>query len=112
MLFINNPLFDSLKYYILVMLILITLKPEFIYDSKNRKYKKFGLKKNKTIFTLPFLSIIIAILIYIFVLLIYKLNNNDYKENINYIQVPYFYNNMIPNFNPNINPNINQNIIK
>jgi uncharacterized membrane protein len=100
---ISNPLFDSLKYYILVMLILITIKPEFMYDSKNRKYKKFGLKKNKTIFTLPFLSIIIAILIYIIVLLIYKLNNNkENKENINYIHVPYFYNNMIPNFNQNI----------
>ena len=70
----SNPLFDSVKLYILVMLILILIKPKFLYSKKNKKYKKFGYKKNQTLYTLPILSVIIAVIIYIFVLLIHKLN--------------------------------------
>jgi len=82
----SNPLFDSIKFYILVMLILIFIKPEFMYSKKNKKYKKLGYKKNQTLFTMPILSILIAIIIYIFVLLIHKLNSNKEK----YISCPQY----------------------
>lgn len=83
----SNPLFDSMKFYILIMLIFIITKPEFMYSKKYKRYKKFGIKKNQTIFTLPLISILLATIIYIIILTLYKLNNsnNTNKENINYI---------------------------
>ena len=70
------------------MLILIIIKPEFMYSKRNKKYKKIGLKKNQTLFTLPVLSILIPIIIYVFILLIHRLNSN--KEKINYMQFPQY----------------------
>lgn len=106
---LSNPLFDSMKFYILIMLLLILIKPKLIYSKKNKKFRKFGYKKNQTIFTLPILSIIIAIIIYIFILLIHKLYNNNINRN--YITYPQYIN-YIPNIPNNTyipnNVNINQ----
>lgn len=73
------------------MLIFIFIKPDFVYDKKHKSFKKFGIKKHRTIFTLPVCSVLVAIIIYIVVLFIYRLNNkNNNTENIRYIPVQYY----------------------
>mgnify|MGYP000583450232 CR=1 FL=1 len=55
MIFSSNPLFNSLKIYIIIIIILVYFKPEFIYDNKTKKFKQFGSNKGNTIFSLPIL---------------------------------------------------------
>ena len=75
MIFSSNPLYNSLKIYIIIIISLIYFKPEFIYDKKTKKFKQFGIGKGCTIFSLPILSIILAVILYIIFLWIDKLNN-------------------------------------
>ena len=65
MIFSNNPLYNSLKVYIIIIVLLIYFKPNFLYDHKKNQFKSFGLDKNSTIFSLPLLSIFLAFIIYL-----------------------------------------------
>ena len=82
MIFSNNPLYNSLKVYIIIIVLLIYLKPSFIYDKKQKQFKSFGLDKNSTIFSLPILSIFLSIIIYFIFSVIYKYNYiyNEYNR--------------------------------
>lgn len=61
-----NPLYNSLITYIIVIIILILYKPNIIYDNKSKKFKQFGVDKQSSLLPLPILSLLIAIIIYIF----------------------------------------------
>jgi len=85
-----NSLFNSIIVYIIVIIIIIYNKPNFIYDKKRNKFKEFGLEHNKSIITLPILSIILAVVTYI---IFFYIEQNakiisSYKKfrNTNYMQ--------------------------
>jgi len=82
----------SIILYTIIILILILIKPDFLYDHNNKQYKKFGRNKNsnETFFTLPVISIISALIIFLFVRLISKTKHEfDYvKIPVNYLQTP------------------------
>jgi hypothetical protein len=82
MIFSNNPLYNSLKVYIIIIILLIYFKPNFVYDKKQKQFKSFGLDKNSTILSLPILSIFLAIIIYFVFSLIHKYNyiHNEYNR--------------------------------
>jgi hypothetical protein len=82
MVFSNNPLYNSLKVYIIIIILLIYFKPNFLYDKKQKQFKSFGLDKNSTIFSFPILSIFLAILIYFIFSIIDKYNyiQNEYNR--------------------------------
>lgn len=78
--------------YITVIILLIISKPDFIYDKKKNKFKKFGSKSNETYFTLPVVSMIIAVFIFIIC--------RNHNKSISQSQqiMPY----QITNMNPNL----------
>ena len=64
----------SIIIFLLLFLVLITVKPGFIFD-KNGKPREFGLGyKNKTVVPIWVITIILAILSYLFVLYYVNLN--------------------------------------
>ncbi len=75
---------------------LVFLKPTFLYDNEKQQYKEFGTGDNQTIFTLPMIAIILAIIIAIiamsFKIKSLKPKTND-ESNVNYkfIPVPVYY---------------------
>ncbi len=83
MIFSSNPLFNSLKVYIIIIILLVFFKPNFIYDNNTKKFRQFGTNKGNTIFSLPVLSIFLAVILYIIFLSIDKLNNNSNKNKSN-----------------------------
>ena len=96
MLFSSNPLFNTLKSYILIILLLIYFKPDFIYDKKRDKFRKFGINKNKTLFTFPVIAILLPILLYTIFLTIYNITNTNTNNNKNiggqqFYQIPIQY---------------------
>ena len=76
----SNPLYNSIKLYIILIIIIIFIKPNIIYDKKINKFKSFGTRKNETLFSFHVIAIILAIIIYLFFLILDKLQNN---KNIN-----------------------------
>jgi hypothetical protein len=60
-----NSLFNSIIIYIIIIILIIYNKPNFIYDKKRKKFKEFGLNHNRSIISLPILSIIIAVITYV-----------------------------------------------
>ena len=61
----KNSLFNSVIIYLIVIILVIYNKPNFIYDKKRKKYKEFGMSDDKSIISLPILSILIAVITYI-----------------------------------------------
>ena len=86
----SNILYNSIKIYLLIIILLILIRPDFIFDKKNNKFKSFGIKKNHTIFALPVLSILIAFGTYIIFYIINKSRNKiqTMQSHNNIIQQP------------------------
>lgn len=61
----QNSLFNSILIYLIILILVIYNKPNFIYDKKRNKFKEFGLSNDKSIISLPILSIMIAVITYI-----------------------------------------------
>lgn len=68
----NNSIKISIIIYFIIVGIIIYLKPEYFYITKNGKFKTFGTGKNKSksIFPLWFVLIVLAIIIYFLICLI------------------------------------------
>ena len=77
----KNSLFISILIYLSISVVVIYLKPEFIFADKNKKKLKVfgtGKKKNKTIFPLWFILFVLAILIYFVVCcVVQKIESNQ-----------------------------------
>jgi hypothetical protein len=66
--------------FILTLIILIIIKPNFLYDKKKQRFKQFGYGKNKTILTLPILSIFVSVIVFIFSYFVKEDDNNIINE--------------------------------
>jgi len=78
------------------MIMVVFIKPSFLYDNERQQYKEFGTGNNQTIFTLPTIAIILAIIIAM-IAMIFKIksaenkNNTDLNINYKFIPVPVYY---------------------
>lgn len=76
---------------------LVFLKPTFLYDNEKQQYKEFGTGENQTIFTLPAVAIVLAIIIAIIAMsfkiksIISSNKNNSDGANYKFIPVPVYY---------------------
>lgn len=59
-----SPALNAVIIYIILIIILVLAKPNFIYNYKEQKFREFGNGYDQTYFTLPVVSIILAILLY------------------------------------------------
>jgi len=80
----NNNLYYGIVLYIIIVSILVLTKPSFIYNKQTNKYKEFGNSEDKTLFTLPVISIMSAVFIAIvMIMLSNNSNNSSNKHNLN-----------------------------
>jgi len=70
----TKPLYNTVIIYIFSMFLIIYYKPNIMYSHKHKKFKQFGVDHNRTIFTLPIVSILIAIILYLFFSYLEKLH--------------------------------------
>jgi hypothetical protein len=67
--FINSRLVYSILFYILLILLLISIKPSVIFN-RDGSLKHFGLDEDKTIFSLGVFTVLVAVVsFYIFCLI-------------------------------------------
>jgi hypothetical protein len=75
---IINPsatIFNTIVFFILIIVGLAIFKPNFLYDHKLKKFKNFGYGEDKTIFALPVMGVICAITVYFLFSSIETINN-------------------------------------
>ena len=62
----NECILNSFYVYLIVMVLLYLIKPEFLfyYEEDKCLFKNFGCGKNKSIINIQILSIVLSILIY------------------------------------------------
>lgn len=66
---IDKVLYTSIIAYIIAMIVLVTVKPKFMYDDENKKFKSFGFSDKETIFAMPVVGMGLCISIYLFVII-------------------------------------------
>jgi hypothetical protein len=71
-----DKLYISITLFISLYMIVIIVKPSFIYNHRQNALRQFGVGyKNTTVLTLWIVSILLAILSYFIVIYIYYLRN-------------------------------------
>lgn len=63
-LFGSSPLYNTIFFYILFVIMIILFKPSSLYCHKNKRFKSFGCGDNETIFCFPLLCIVLVIGLY------------------------------------------------
>jgi hypothetical protein len=71
----DNPLYNTIIFYILIMCIILMTKPSIMYCNKTNKFKSFGCGVNQTLLSFPTASMTCGILLYLFFLGIEIMNN-------------------------------------
>lgn len=69
---IDKILYTSVIIYVVIMIVIIVMKPNFLYDKENKKFKQFGTNKNETIVPIHIIGLTLCILIY-FIIMVYML---------------------------------------
>lgn len=60
----NNTLYNSILIYLVMVAIVITMKPNFIYDHHNKRFREFGIGDNKTPLSFPVTCMVSAMTVY------------------------------------------------
>jgi len=108
----NNYIFYAIIIYITTIILFIIIKPDIIYDHKNKKYKEFGYTKDKTMFPITIVAVFLAVSIIVLLSFFYeeeKPNSQQiqYITNPQYMQgggippvVPYHHYHSVPQIQP------------
>lgn len=82
-------MYYAILIYIIIIVFLVVVKPNFIYNHDDGKYREFGNNnENKTFFTLPVIAFLLSIIIVILFSTVKNKEQIKYQEQIKYI--PYF----------------------
>jgi len=66
----DTPLCNTIIMYIIIIVLVLLLKPEFMYCKETNRFKQFGLEKGKTIISFPIMCMGIGIILYMIFMLI------------------------------------------
>ena len=106
---INNPLQNTIVFFLIFMILIYVIKPNLIYDHNKNKFRQFGFSDNNTLLPIYIVAILLSVILYIIFynlsimnkksVLFYQSNstNNNTNNNIN-------------NANNNANNNLNYDI--
>lgn len=61
----ETPVYNAIIFYIMIVCIILTIKPKFMYCDKNKKFKSFGFGNNKTILSFPVICVSSGIILYL-----------------------------------------------
>lgn len=83
-----HPLGISLIVYIIVIIIILTIKPDSVYDKKRKKFKEFGSGHSKTLFPMWLVAIVVGIFSYVFVNIINSLFFQSQEISVSNSMIP------------------------
>lgn len=62
----NSSIINTIIVFVLIMIIILIIKPSFLYDHDKNEFKKFGTEDNETILNIYSISVLLAFFLYIF----------------------------------------------
>src|SRR5437870_5771083 len=80
---IDNPVYNTIIVFSLIMIILYITKPEAIYDNNKKEFRQFGTTNGKTLLPIYVIGILMAIVLYVFFFYLFNNNSKFKKDNIN-----------------------------
>lgn len=66
---LDKVLYVSIILYVLFITLISFIKPSFLCDSNNKKFKSFGTKENETVCPIQILSVVSCVSIYLIVMI-------------------------------------------
>lgn len=63
-----SPLYNTLLVYIIMIVAILVIKPAFMYDYTENRFKSFGLANNETFFSFSFSALAGGVIVYLFFL--------------------------------------------
>ena len=67
-----NSLQNTIIIYIIIILALVIIKPNFVYCHKTKKFKPFGCNEGQTFLSLQIISVASAVLVYMIMDIFYN----------------------------------------
>lgn len=68
MIFGTSPVYNAILFYIFLVIILLVIKPNIMYNNKTKKFKSFGCGEDQTFFAFPLVALASIVILYIFFL--------------------------------------------
>ncbi|VBB18307.1 hypothetical protein YASMINEVIRUS_770 [Yasminevirus sp. GU-2018] len=78
---IDNPVYNTIIVFSIIMLILYTTKPEVVYDNEKHEFRQFGTTDGKTLLPIYVVGILLAIILYVFFYYLSIKNKDDSSNN-------------------------------
>jgi hypothetical protein len=75
-----NPAVNAIIIYIILILIVVIIKPNFLYDHKSNKFKEFGCNQDQTYMPLMLFGVLASITLFFIFMFIAGLNCIDRKK--------------------------------
>lgn len=66
---VDKVLYITIFVYMMIMVLVIAIKPEFLYDKKEKRFRDFGMGRDNSIFALPEFGMIMSVMVYLVSLL-------------------------------------------
>lgn len=66
----SNPVYNAIIFYVLFVIIILLIKPNFMYCDKNKKFKSFGLSEGRSLVCFPIVCVTMAIILYLIFLVV------------------------------------------
>ena len=63
---IDNPVYNTVIVFSIIMLLLYITKPDVIYDNEKKEFRQFGTTDGKTLLPIYVIGILLAIVLYVF----------------------------------------------
>lgn len=79
---INNPVYNTILIFSIIMILVYITKPDVVYDNEKEEFRQFGTSDGKTLLPIYVIGILMAIILYVFFHYIsLKPYDNRYQEN-------------------------------
>lgn len=79
---IDNPVYNTIVVFLVIILIIYIIKPNVVYDKKKNEFRQFGMTGGKTLLPIYVVGILLAIILYVFFYYISIKNKEVSEENI------------------------------
>jgi len=77
----DNPLYNTIIIFTVIMGILFLTKPNLIYCSKTNQFRQFGTSQGKTLLPIYIVGILLAVILYVFFYSIMKKKDHNNQGN-------------------------------
>ena len=80
---IDNPVYNTIIVFSIIMLLVYITKPDHVYDNEKNEFRQFGTTSGKTLLPIYVIGILLAMLLYLFFYYIsIRYNENIYDKHI------------------------------